>query len=128
MRKLARYETGPASILLPLGSLLDRYPQIELDGLAWRMDAAETVAPGTQADIPALVITLRGSLAGFANDYRAMLNYLESFQRDLAAQGYQVALKDKPLDVSPGGSISVRHETEASNPRFSMKLVRRPAT
>lgn len=124
-RKLDQYDSAPGDILHPISAALDRHPQIELDDLAWRMDAAVPVAPNTPADVPAQVITLKGRLTGFANDHRATLNYLKSFQQDLAAQGYQVALLDKPLDVSPGGSITGQHEAQTNAPGFSLRLVRR---
>jgi len=90
MRKLDQYSPAPLDVLKPVSAALDRYPQIKLDDLAWQIDATEPVAPGTLADVPAQVITFKGHLTDFANDYRAMLNYLERFQGELAAQGFQV--------------------------------------
>ncbi|WP_435628432.1 hypothetical protein [Candidatus Ferrigenium straubiae] len=126
MRVLNRYDSTPDHILLPVSAALDRHPQVQLDELSWRMDAAEPVAPNTLADVPAQVITLKGHLTGFAADYRAALNYLEHFQRDLAAQGYQVTMLARPLDVSPGGSIADQRETSANALNFSLKISRRP--
>ncbi|MDD5383938.1 MAG: hypothetical protein PHG89_03530 [Gallionella sp.] len=126
MRKLNQHDAAPSGILRPVGSTLDRHPQIELDDLAWRMDAAEPVAPNTLADAPAQVIIIKGRLTDFANDYRAALNYLENFQRDLTAQGYQVAVLAKPLDVSPSGSITDQRKASANVLGFSLKLSRRP--
>ena len=126
MRKLHLYDSAPGGILHPISATLDRHPQIELDDLAWRMDATEPAAPNTLAGAPAQVIVIKGRLTGFANDYRATLAYLESFQRDLAAQGYQVAVLDKPLDISPSGSITSQRETQTDAPVFSLKLSRRP--
>ncbi len=126
MRRLDQYDPAPGSILRPLSATLDRHPQIELDDLSWRMDAAEPVAPNTLADVPAQAITIKGHLLDFASDYRAALNYLEKFQHDLAAQGYQVAILAKPLDVSPGGSIADQREAQANTLNFSLKISRRP--
>ncbi len=126
MRRLNQYDSSPDDILRPLSAALDRHPQIELDELSWKMDATEPVAPNTLADVPAQVITLKGRMIDFASDYRAALNYLEDFQRDLAAQGYQVAVLTKPLDVSPAGSIADQRETPANALNFSLKISRRP--
>ncbi len=126
MRKLNRHDSAPGGILHPLSAVLDLHPQIELDNLAWRMDASEPVAPNTLADVPAQAIIIKGRLIGFANDYRAALNYLETFQRDLAARGYQVAILAKPLDVSPSGSIADQRETHTGALGFSLKISRRP--
>ncbi len=126
MRRLKQYDSAPDGILRPLGAILDRHPQIELDNIAWKTDANEPVAPGTLADAPAQVIIIKGRLTGFANNYRTALNYLESFQRGLTAQGYQVAVLSGPLDASPGGSIADRHDKQAGALGFSLKISLRP--
>lgn len=125
MRRLGRYDAAPSGILHPLSMILDRHPRIELDDLAWRMDATEPAAPNAPADVPAQVITIKGRLIDFANDYRAALSYLENFRRNLAAQGFQVTVLAGPLDVSPGGSIAGQRETRANPLNFSLKISRR---
>lgn len=126
MRGLDRYSHVPGEVLRPISATLGRHPQIELDELAWRMDAAEPVADKTLADVPARVVTLNGHLTGFSNNYRAALDYLENFQRDLSAQGHQITVLRRPLDVSPGGSIADRREAGAQSLGFSLKLSWRP--
>lgn len=126
MRKLDQHDPAPGGILYPISAILGRYPQIELDDLAWRRDASEPVAPAMLADAPAQVISLGGRLTGFANDYRAALNCLESFQRDLAAQGYRVEVLTKPLDVGPGGSIAGQRGTQTDALGFALEISRRP--
>jgi hypothetical protein len=125
MRKLDQYAPVPSEILHPISAMLDRYPQIELDELSWQTNATEPIPASTLADVPAQIITLNGHLTGFANDYRAALNYLERFQRDLTAQGYQVTALAKSLDLSPGGSIAGQREARANAFGFSLKLFRR---
>ncbi|MHB0925529.1 MAG: hypothetical protein ACYC1F_03360 [Gallionellaceae bacterium] len=125
MRKLNQHDAAPSGILRPLSSILDRHPRIELDDLAWRIGTTEPVTPNTLGDTPAQVI-IKGRLTDFANDYRAALNYLENFQRDLTAQGYQVTILAKPLDVSPSGSIADQRDTHTDALGFSLKLSRRP--
>lgn len=126
MRKLKQYGSTPGDILRPVSAAFDRHPQIVLDHLAWQMSAAEPVAPGTLADAPAQAITLKGNLSGFAHDYRAALNYLEYFQQDLSAQGYQVTVLGRPLDVSSSGSITDQRATGEQALNFSLKLAWRP--
>lgn len=127
MRQLEKSAPFPADILHPLSKVLDQHPRIELDELAWRTDATEPVAANTPADVPARVITLKGNLTGFAGDYRAALECLDDFQRDLAAQGYQVTILSRPLDVSPAGSIADLRENRTDILAFSLKLSRRPS-
>jgi hypothetical protein len=126
MRKLNLYSPTPLDIMSPISAVLDRHPQIQLDDLAWQMSATEPVASNTLADVPAQVVTLKGRMVDFANDYRAVLNYLESFQQDLTAQGFQVKVLTKPFDASPSGSIADQREARTSTLVFSVKISRRP--
>ena len=126
--KLDQYAPPPQDILKPVSATLDRHPKIVLDDLSWQISATEPVANNTLADVPARVITLKGHLIDFANNYRAALNYLEHFQQDLTMQGYQVTALTKPLDVSPGGSIADQRETRENALGFSLKISRRPPT
>lgn len=127
MRKLDQYQSAPKTILKPISAALDHFPQIALNDLAWQVNAKEAVATNTLADVPAQVITLKGNLQGFDNDYRAALAYLDRFQLELSTRGYQVTTLTKPLDISPGGSLADQHETRGNALDFSVKLVWRPS-
>jgi hypothetical protein len=126
MRKLAQYGAVADAVLRPVSLTLNHYPKIETDELAWQTSAAEPVAPNTQGDVPAQVVTLKGHLTDFASDYRAALNYVEQLQSDLTAQGYQVTALGKPFDASPSGSIVDQSDTLKSSLDFSLKIVHRP--
>jgi len=128
MRKLHQYAPVPKTILMPLSKVLDGFPQIKLKNLGWHGNATEPVASNTLADVPAQVITLKGDLQGFDNDYRAALVYLDRFQLELSTRGYQVTILTKPLDVSPGGSLADNREAHENELGFSLKLVWRPPT
>jgi hypothetical protein len=126
-RKLAQYNTVSDEALRPVSLTLDHYPKLEIDDLAWQTSAAEPVAPKTRGDVPAQVLTIKGHLTDFANDYRAALTYLEQFQNDLTAQGYQVTALSKPFDASPTGSITDQSEAIKSPLGFSLKISHRPS-
>lgn len=128
MRKLHLYAPAPKTLWMPLSMVLDGFPQIELNSLDWQENATEPVAGNTLADVPAQVITLKGDLQGFDNDYRAALAYLDRFQLELGTRGYQVTTLTKPLDVSPGGSLADKREEHGNELVFSLKLVWRPPT
>ena len=130
MQELGRYSADPQAILKPVSAVLGRFPQIELDNIDWRANATGPEA----ADAPAIagpitgtgtIITIKASLQGFTNDYRAELSYLERFQRELGAAGYQVTMITKPLDVGTGGSITDRRETQEKALDFSLRLERK---
>jgi hypothetical protein len=128
MRKLDQYQPAPLVILKPISATLDRFPQIDLTELDWQGSTTEPVASNTRADVPAQVITLKGSLQGFDNDYRAALSYLDGFQSELNTRGYQVTTLSRPLDVSPSGSLADQRKTREDALGFSLKLVWRPTT
>ena len=126
MRKLDQYEPLPQIILNPISAALDHFPQIELNELDWQGKASEPVASNTRPDVPAQVITLKGDLEGFDNDYRSALSYLDRFQLELNTRGYQVTALAKPLDVSPSGSLADQRKAGDNSLAFSLKLVWRP--
>jgi hypothetical protein len=126
MRKLWQYGPSPQVVLVPISAALSRFTQIELNELDWQSSAGEPVASNTRGDVPAQVITIRGVMNGFDNDYRAALSYLDGFQAELGKRGYQVSALAKPVDVSPSGSLADRSK-ETGNPLgFTLKLVWRP--
>ena len=125
MRNLELKAPPPGKVMQPLSLVLDRHPRIDLDELGWEMDAAEPAADNMPATVPAQVVTLKGRLLGFGNDYRTALGYLDRFQHELEKQGYLVTALSKPLDLSPGGSLSDRSDAQQEALAFSLKLSRR---
>lgn len=126
MRKLDQYGTTAGAVLSPISLVLNHHQKIELDDLAWQTSATEPVAKNTMGDVPAQVITIKGHLTDFANDYRAALNYLEQFQNELADKGYQVTTLSKPFDASPSGNIVDQSESRNGVLGFSLKIAHRP--
>lgn len=127
MGKLEQYQSIPKTILKPISTVLDHFPQIQINELGWQTSASEPVASNTAADVPARVITLKGKLQDFNLDYRSALEYLDNFQMEFGKLGYQVTILDKPLDTSPGGSLADQDETRENAHGFTLKLVWRPA-
>ncbi len=125
MRDLELRSLPPGEVMRPLGNTLGRYTRIDLDELGWRMETAATDAIPSAP--PAQVVSLKGRLEGFGRDYRAALEYLDGFQHELERQGYLVTPVSKPLDLSPGGSLSDQRETRQEVLAFELKLSRRPA-
>lgn len=125
MRKLEQYTANPQEILSHISKALDHFPQIELNHLGWQSHTAETSLSDTQASNSnrGPVISLEGNLQGFDRDYRAALAYLDHFERELIATGYQVTVIAKPLDISPSGVISNQRETGDKALDFHLQLV-----
>ena len=111
-------DSMPKHMLYKISTILDRYPQMELDSLSWQSD------PLAGHEVYAQ-FTLKGRLVDFANNYRAALGYLDAFVRDMTAIAYQVEVLTKPFDASPGGSISDQREANALG--FALKISSRAA-
>jgi len=123
MRRLDQYQSVPRDVLRPISLALDRFPLIKLRSLDWKTSAVEPAENNIQTDAPAQVITLKGNLQSMGNDYRAALTYLDSFQIELVKNGYQVTVLNKPLDISPSGSLDDLHQAVENQLAFSLKLV-----
>jgi hypothetical protein len=117
-RNLDRYSHQPNDFLYELSVTLEAFPLIALDELSWRT-SAEEAAP---SPYPAQIIIFDGRVAGFGNDHRAALAYLEKFEQSLTQQGYAVSATALPLDISSRGSINGENAT-ASQGQFTLKLV-----
>lgn len=128
MHSLDQHDPVPNDVLRPLSTVLERFPRMWLAELSWQMDATEPVAAGTQPDIPAQVISIKGRLENFDYNYRQALEYLDQFQLELVKLGYQVKVLKKPLDVSPNSSLSDQHGSSNGELDFSLKVSWRPPT
>jgi hypothetical protein len=126
MRDLERQTLPPEEVMRSLSNVLERYAQIELDELEWAMDAPATLPGNSTPNLSSRVITLKGRLLGFTNNYRAAFDYLKRFGHDLEKQGYHVTVLSEPLDISPSGSITDRREVPPDALDFSLKLFRSP--
>lgn len=118
-RPLSRYSPTPQQILFELSAVLDDFPHISVNKLAWQASAAD--AP--PSPYPAQVITFDGAVSGLGASQRRTLDYLERFQRALVQHGYAVSATALPLDVSSKGSISGQTNGEAVQGQFTLKII-----
>ncbi len=119
-RNLNAYLADPKEILGELSLVLDTFPRINVNKLAWQTSAADA-AP---SPYPAQVITFDGELTGFGGEHRKAIDYLERFQQTLTQRGYTVTVRAMPLDVSSKGSISGDVKaTEGKLAQFTLKII-----
>lgn len=119
-RKLNQYTQPPEEFLDGLTLTLDKFTQVKVNKLAWQTSPADA-AP---SPYPAIVITFDGILAGFGNDYRKALDYLDRFQQSLTLGGYTVTVLKAPLDISSKGSINGDMQKTEGNPeQFTLKII-----
>ncbi|HEU0186849.1 MAG TPA: hypothetical protein VFR06_03030 [Gallionellaceae bacterium] len=127
LRKLQDYAPATQEILGGLAGTLDTFPRIITAGVEWKAGTAPAANGGGNA--PAQIILFNGELAGFGNDYRSQLKYLDNFQQALTNSGYLVSATSMPLDLSAKGSISNDIGDGSDKPaKFTLQLVWRPRT
>ena len=119
-RKLNEYAPPAEEFLQGLTLVLDKFPQIKVDKLAWKVSAADA-APSVY---PAQVITFEGSLTDFGSDIRQALGYVDRFQQALTQRGYTVVEQKLPLDISSKGSISGEaRKNDGNSAQFTLKII-----
>ncbi|MDH2918255.1 MAG: hypothetical protein PXX73_03545 [Sideroxydans sp.] len=126
LQQLQHHSSAPQAFLTPLSLVMNRFANIQLDELAWQMNASAAVSENTQPDVAAQELTFKGQLNNFAGNYRAALDYLEQFQHALIAQGYATTITAKPLDVSPSSNLSDQGKSASPGLSFTLTLVWRP--
>jgi hypothetical protein len=139
-RNIARRTAAPREALVYLSSVMNDFPQIELDAVTWRLErpdgrAAAGSAPGAGAtskpaagDI-AQVLELSGRVsAARRSDYRAITAEVQDFANALRADpAYRVLRTQLPFDVTSEGTLSGDMSTTSDTgeaPRFTIILAR----
>lgn len=117
-RSLNQYSQPPQAVLYELSAVLEAFPRITLNELAWQA-SPEDAAP---TPYPAQVITFDGTLSGFGSDHRSALAYLEKFEQALIQRGYTVNATALPLDITSQGSISGQNANESQG-QFTLKII-----
>jgi hypothetical protein len=126
--------------MLHLSRVLDRFPQMEIDGINWSVGRAERIAarapaPGAapaprgepQADMAVFVEVSGRVNATQRTDYRAITAQVETFAAALAASGYQLVERKLPFDVTSEGTLTgdIGATDTGEAPRFTIVLARR---
>lgn len=142
-RKIAARSVSPESALVHLSRVLERFPDIELESLTWRLgrpDSGPGAARAALAAKPAAKSPAQGSEraelleisgrvdAAQRSDYRAITEKVQRFADALGERSaYRVVRTRLPFDVTSEGTltgdIGTRETGEA--PRFTVLLARR---
>lgn len=139
---IAARTASPEPALRHLAQALDRFPSIQLDSVAWRIEAkggSETAKP---ASTPSPVepsagrgpptqqmVEIGGRVEGLQrSDYRAITLEVQRFAKALEqSEGWRVVSTKLPFDVTPDATLSGDIGTEAARgetPRFALVLAR----
>ena len=133
-RRIAEASAQPESAFLHVSRVLEQFPQMELDGVTWRLGR-----PGESRELErastalvrgenAVLFEISGRVnATQRNDYRGITAQVQAFANALASGGYQLARTALPFDVTSEGTLTGdigggRDSGEA--PRFTITLAR----
>jgi len=146
-RAIAERSASPEGALAHLARVLDQFPQIELDALAWSVDspresqgAKPAAAPAAVASPPgtnprpaqaalAQALEISGRVeATQRSDYRAITQQVQRFAQALAAaEGWRIVSTKLPFDVTPEATLSGDIGADAGRgeaPRFTIVIAR----
>jgi hypothetical protein len=134
---IAQRSAPPERALVYLSQVLEQFPQVELDSLAWRIERqgdrsrktpAAAPAPGAKA-LAAELLEISGRVGAMKrSEYRAITAEVQRFADALRADpNYEVLRMQLPFDVTSEGTLSgdigLAAETGEA-PRFTILLAR----
>jgi hypothetical protein len=96
IRTLRKHAVAPQEFLAPLAHVMDRYPAIQLDELAWEI-SSDAAHPDLVGEIPP-TIKLKAHLAAPPENDHFTLDYLEKYERELKNNGYEILSLSRPFD------------------------------
>ena len=140
--RIAQRSANPEDGLAHVSSVLQQFPQMELDGLVWSVGPverrqepkpatvpAEPAKAGGGAAAPWNILEISGRVnATQRNDYRGITTQVQRFAAALATAGYEIVRTQLPFDVTSEGTLTgdIGGGTEAGEaPRFTIVVARR---
>jgi hypothetical protein len=135
-RKIATRSASPEGTLAHLSTVLEQFPEFELDNLTWQVgkaDAAERGAAATRAkpaaDEQVELLEINGRVnAAQRSDYREITEKVERFAEALGSNpAYRVVRTRLPFDVASEGTLTgdVGAQETGEAPRFTIVLAKR---
>lgn len=142
--RIAQRSASPNDGFAHVSSVLESFPQMELDALAWsvggpdrRQDATKAPAPAPAGREPAkaadsaaarVTLEISGKVnATQRNDYRGITNQVQRFAGALATSGYELVRTQLPFDVTSEGTLTGDIGGGETNeaPRFTIVIARK---
>jgi hypothetical protein len=136
-RRIAERSASPESAFVHAARVLDRFPQMELDGMQWSV--GKPVEQRGAKPVPAEAkpaaqgeATVQFALSGRVNatqrnDYRGITAQVQRFAEALASGGYQLDRTQLPFDITSEGTLTgdIGAAESSEAPRFTITLSRR---
>lgn len=143
-RRIAERSASPEQAFRHVSQVLEKFPQMDLDALTWRVaravelrDAAKpaAAAPAAPGAKPApvsdlvLLVELSGRVqATQRDDYRGITEQVERFTAALTGSTFELASRQLPFDVTSEGTLTGDLGAASASgeaPRFTIVLSRR---
>jgi hypothetical protein len=144
-QKISARTASPETALVHLSRVLEQFPQIELDTIAWSIDGPverreprsgaapakpAAAASGAPAASSSQLLEVHGRVqATQRGDYRGITGHVQRFAAALTAdRRYEIVHTQLPFDVTPEGTLSgdIGETAERGEaPRFTIGIVRR---
>lgn len=135
-RRIAERNALPEQGLVHVSSVLQEFPQIELDAVTWTVDrpspGAAARRPGTGKPAARGEDELRIEVSGRVNatqrdDYRGITAQVRQFAQALASAGFEVVGTRLPFDITPEGTLTgdIGGADTGEAPRFTVTVARR---
>lgn len=134
--QLEQRSTGPAALLGTLGTVLERYPQVHVEQLEWKLagigapsSGPTTSAAGALPPVEAQLI-LQARLPGeYGARQRSALELVDALATDLGREsGLQASVTRQPFDLESGQVLRGGARSERANadstPPFTLQISR----
>jgi hypothetical protein len=135
-RRIADRTASPEQALVHVSHVLERFPQVELDAVRWRVERpgerrnarnGQPVAAPAQENAVTVEITGRVN-ATQRNDYRGITAQVQQLAAGLVGAGYEPVRTQLPFDVTSEGTLTGDITSRAESgeaPRFTIVLSRK---
>jgi hypothetical protein len=141
-RRIAERSAAPEQAFAHVSRVLQKFPQMELDGLTWsigrppeRREARTSSAPAARGALPkpeaqageAVLLEVAGRVnATQRDDYRGITAQVQQFASALGgSSGYEVVATKLPFDITSEGTLTGEIGGETGDaPRFTIVLSR----
>jgi hypothetical protein len=133
--RIAERTAAPDRAFLHVASVLNRFPQVELDAIRWSVGrpgeprGAPGTAPAAKPPDGAVLVEISGRVnATQRNDYRAITAQVQQLASALTGASYELLRTELPFDVTSEGTLSGDIGSRAESgeaPRFTIVLARR---
>jgi hypothetical protein len=135
-KRIAERSASPEGAFAHVSSVLESFPQMELDALNWSVGGADgkpAAARAGEKPLPSGGAAVRLEVAGRVNatqrdDYRGITAQVQRFAGALAVSGYELARTQLPFDITSEGTLTGDIGGAAQSgeaPRFTIVLARR---